>query len=324
MTVAVTWLLPIKNGMPFLPETLASIEAQTCKDYTLLAWDNGSTDSTVEELKKWIPDRIPGRIVTDRPLGLGDSLAQMVLEAETQYCARIDADDVNMPTRLEEQLKFLRTNPDIAIVGSQVIVIDEDGAAHGQYDKLPLNHDDIVHRMLHAFVMWHPTVLFRRDAIVEVGNYRDWNPMIEDYDLWMRLARSHKLANLNLCLVKYRSRAEGATFVALREGTLRNAIQRCFEENAPPLFGCSPGEAKRLRSKSELFKLPLLIRIARHLCTTQGGRLDQRLFSESWLIAMSELVGRRDVATWLFLFGLSRLQIIRPKVTRTGGMVIHG
>lgn len=315
MTPSVTWLLPIKNGMPYLPETLASIEAQTCKDYTLLAWDNGSTDSTVEELKRWIPDRIPGRIVTDRPLGLGDSLAKMVLEAQTEFCARIDADDVNMPTRLAEQLKFLRKNPDISIVGSQVIVIDENGSAHGQYDNLPLNHDDIVHRMLHAFVMWHPTVLFRRDAIVEVGNYRDWKPMIEDYDLWMRLARSHKLANLDRCLVKYRSRAEGATLVALREGTIWNAIQRCFEENAPPLFGCSLGEAKRLRSKSEFFKLPLLIRIARHLCDTQGGRLHQRLFSESWLVAMGALVGRRDVATWLFLLSLSRLRRIRAIVT---------
>ena len=54
---SVTWLLPVKNGMPYLPETLASIAAQTCGDYQVLAWDNGSTDTTIEELRSWIPSR---------------------------------------------------------------------------------------------------------------------------------------------------------------------------------------------------------------------------------------------------------------------------
>jgi glycosyltransferase involved in cell wall biosynthesis len=309
MTPAVTWLLPVKNGMPFLPETLASIEAQTCEDYTLLAWDNGSTDSTVEELKKWIPDRIPGKIVTDRPLGLGDSLAQMVLEAETEFCARIDADDVNMPTRLAEQLKFLRKNPNIAIVGSQVIRIDTAGVEHGQYESLPLEHDDIVHRMLYSFVLWHPTVLFRRKAVLVAGNYRNWNPLIEDYDLWMRLAQNHKLANLDRCLLKYRVRLDGATLAAEREGTLGMALQQCFEENSYGLFGCTPEEARRLRSRGSVFKLPVLVKIARHLCATQGGRLEQRLTSESWLRAMNRLVRRRDVVTRLCYLGLNFMKV---------------
>ena len=87
MSLRVTWLLPIKDGMPFLPETLASIEAQTYQDWEVLAWDNGSTDGTIQELKRWIPSRLPGRVVTDCPLGLGLSLAQMVLRADTELCA---------------------------------------------------------------------------------------------------------------------------------------------------------------------------------------------------------------------------------------------
>ena len=314
MSVAVTWLLPVKNGMPYLPATLASIEAQTCKNFEILAWDNGSTDETVEELRRWIPGRIPGKIIADRPLELGDCRAQMVLAANTELCAWIDADDVNEPTRLEEQLTFLWRNPRIAIVGSQVTRIDSAGVGHGQHYTLPLHHDDIVHRMLHSFSMWQPTVLFRREAVISAGNYRHWNPFIEDYDLWMRLACGHQLANLDRCLLKYRVHQNGTTSVAKAAGTLGDALQKCFGENAPMLFGCSAEEARSLRDKANASKLPILIKIARHLCATQGGRVLQRFSSDSWIEAMRTLRNRRDVATRSCLLGLKILQIRRSYI----------
>jgi glycosyltransferase involved in cell wall biosynthesis len=308
MTASVTWLLPVKDGMPFLSETLASIAAQTSGDYQVLAWDNGSTDSSVTELKRWIPERLPGKIVTDRPLGLGDCLAQMVFETNTEFCARIDADDVNVPTRLERQLVFLREHSHIAAVGSQVTRIDESGREFGQYYSLPLKNDDILHRMLHAWVMWHPTVLFRRKSVLAAGNYRNWQPLIEDYDLWMRLAVCHKLANMDACLVKYRVREDGATALASKNGTLEDAMRRCFVMNAPTLFGCSPEEASLLRSGGHRFLLPTLLRIARHLCSTQGGTLRERLSSDSWIEAIRQLIGRRDVASRLCLLGPRAIQ----------------
>jgi glycosyltransferase involved in cell wall biosynthesis len=290
---SVTWLLPVKNGMPYLPDTLASIAAQTCGDYQVLAWDNGSTDTTIEELRSWIPSRLPGRVVVDRPAGLGASLAMMVEASKTEFCARIDADDVNFPSRLETQLGFLRDNPEVAAVGSQVVRIDEAGREYGQHYALPLKHGDIVQRMLHAWVMWHPTVLFRRQAVLDVGNYRNWDPLIEDYDLWMRLAVKHELANIDACLVKYRLRDSGATNVAIRNGTLEKAIQKCFVMNAPRLFGCSEAEAAQLRTDKTRAVTPLLMRAARYLCQTQGGKLEDRLRSASWKIAVRELTKLR-------------------------------
>ena len=289
MLPSVTWLLPVKNGMPFLPETLASIEAQTCKDFQVLAWDNGSTDGTIDQLKSWIPSRLPGRVVDDHPAGLGDSLAQMVSIVDTEFCARIDADDINLSHRLDTQLSFLKKNPEVAVVGSQVIRIDESGQEHEQYFSLPEKHDDILHRMLHAWAMWHPTVLFRRKAILAAGNYRNWDPCIEDYDLWMRVALSYKLANLEECLVKYRVRSTSATTLAIKRGTLAEAIQECFVMNAPSLFGCSEAEAKILRTNQTRAMAPVLLRIARHLCQTQGGKLEDRLRSESWKETLRQL-----------------------------------
>src|SRR5438270_212199 len=106
MSERVTWLMPVKNGMPHLPATLQSIEAQTYQNWEVLVWDNGSTDGTLEELQRWIPSRLPGRIVSAEPLSLGTSLARLVEAAETELCARIDADDVNYRERLEKQEEF--------------------------------------------------------------------------------------------------------------------------------------------------------------------------------------------------------------------------
>src|SRR5258708_4609867 len=90
----VTWLLPVRNAMPFLPQALAGIAAQSCRGATVLAWDNGSTDGSVEVLREWIPARLPGRVEWARPLPLGLCRAEMVRLATTEYCACADADDV--------------------------------------------------------------------------------------------------------------------------------------------------------------------------------------------------------------------------------------
>jgi glycosyltransferase involved in cell wall biosynthesis len=300
MAPLITWLLPVKNGMPFLTETLASIESQTYRDWQVLAWDNGSTDGTVEELHRWIPARLPGKVITGRPLGLGASLAEMTILADTPLCARIDADDVNLPTRLEEQVDFLKRRPDVAVVGTQVIKMDESGKEYGKYLQLPLHHDDIVHRMLYSCLMAHPSVVFRRQAVIEIGNYRDCMP-VEDYDLWMRLTVKYKLANLEECLLKYRVRESSVTQQALKQNLSMNAMLNCFTRNAPALYGCSAEQAQTLRKGNLRFAFPVLLQIVRHLCRTQGGTVAGRLRSESFHRAVAESVPSRDVVTHLLV-----------------------
>ena len=116
----VTWLMPVRNGMPYLPLTLKSIAEQTYKNHRIIVWDNGSTDGTVEELRRWIPSRIPGMIVSERPMRLGPSLAAMVEMAGTPLCARIDADDINLPERLQSQVQFMQAHPEVGVLGAQV------------------------------------------------------------------------------------------------------------------------------------------------------------------------------------------------------------
>ncbi|HEY9727802.1 MAG TPA: glycosyltransferase [Chroococcales cyanobacterium] len=291
MNERVTWLLPVKNGMPYLPETLASIEAQTYPNWEVLAWDNGSTDGTVEELHKWIPSRLPGRVITGQPLGLGGCRAAMVEQCETEFCAIIDADDINVPERLEKQVAFLLAHPDVAVVGSKMYCVDRHGVKQGLFHWLPLEHDDIVHFMLHSNGIAQPSVLFRRSAVLQAGNYREMGPdNVEDYDLWLRVAIYHKLANLDVPLVYYRIHDKSTTQMTIAQNRLAQVTDERFCKNAPLLYGCSESDARLLRQKKHPYALFVLFQIARHLQRTQNGRLIDRLTSKSFLRACKNLM----------------------------------
>lgn len=303
----VTWLLPIKNGMPYLPETLASIEAQTYRNWQVLAWDNGSTDATLEELHHWIPSRLPGRIVSNRPMGLGASLAAMVQEADTDLCARIDADDVSLPERLEKQVAFLETHPEVAIVGTQIQVIDEAGILQEAAFTLPCSHTHLVHFLFSGWGFYHPTVLFRRSAVLEVGNYRDVGAVnVEDVDLWFRLLTKYQGANLNEALLRYRVHAGSVTIRDAKLNRLHSAGNARFCEHAPLLFGLRSAQALKWREHRHLCAIFLLLHVVRHLQHTQGGHWTQHLRCEWFLDSARKHVATKDIITRLTLALLDR------------------
>lgn len=304
MNKSVTWLLPIKNGMPYLTETLASIESQTYPHWQILAWDNGSTDGTVEELHRWIPARLPGTVVTDRPLSLGNCLAAMVQHSTTEFCARIDADDINLPNRLEKQVEFLQQHPEIAVVGSQVNRIDEHGVDQGLWLQKPLHPNDIVHFLMRDCVLWHPSVMFRRSKVLEVGNYRDVfidgvRSPTEDYDLWLRMACHYQLANLDVPLLQYRVHHTSITQSSATQYPKSKAADTCFCYNAPALYGCSVEDARLLREWRHPNPKQILIQIAEHLQKTQGGENINRLCSTSFIHVGRQMMSSKDVLACL-------------------------
>ena len=245
----VTWLLPVKNGMPYITETLASIEAQTYRDWEVLAWDNGSTDGTADELRRWIPSRLPGRVVADEPLSLGVSLARLVEQAPTELCARIDADDVNLPGRLAEQVAFLSAHPEVGAVGTWVEHIDEQGAVRPCPEawNLPAEDAELRWHARWATPLHHPTVMFRRSVVLAAGNYADRMPY-EDHDLWLRVALVAGLANIPSPLVRYR--VHSASVTAQAAGAGRAGQHPVAALHAGSLFGdTAPGAALELRGK---------------------------------------------------------------------------
>jgi glycosyltransferase involved in cell wall biosynthesis len=253
----VTWLMPVKNGMPYLPETLASIETQTYRNWEVLVWDNGSTDGTLDELRRWIPSRLPGRVIYDNPLGLGNSLAKLVETAQTELCARIDADDVNYRSRLEQQVAFIRARPEVVLVGTDIEFIDDKGSVIPGAWTHQHEDADIRWQLRWLCPSCHPTVLFRRSAVIAAGNYRDSMPY-EDHDLWLRMALLGEMANLPAVLVKYRMRSTSVCgqytepCAEVPSGRVYDAIfDAMATKNADILFsGIPASEALELRHKA--------------------------------------------------------------------------
>lgn len=265
----VTVLLPVRDAARHLDEALASLATQTWRNFEVLAWDNGSTDESVAILRRWIPSRLPGRVVTGRPLPLAECLAAMVEEATTELCARFDADDVCEPRRFEEQVKALGGRPDVAVLGTQVRWIDANGKRVRGSTAFPTEPVEIVHALLSTNVLSHPTVLFRKHAVLAVGNYRPASPgetpHFEDYDLWLRVARRFQIANLPGTLLRYRIHPASVTTRAHAAGTERAAAARCFARNAGALAGLEESAATRWFLGQDRGAVATARRIAAHL-----------------------------------------------------------
>ena len=321
----VTWLLPVKNGMPYLREALASIENQTFRDWEVLAWDNGSTDETVDELHRWIPSRLPGRVITDEPLPLGDSLARMVELSETEFCARIDADDINFPERLERQISFLRDHDEIAMVGSQAIYINDAGTVFAR-SQLPLDFVEIVASLPWTNRILHPSVVFRRSAVLRVGNYRKIGPPginIEDYDLWFRLAVTNEFCNLDLPLLYYRFHDKSTTHIATVAGRLRAPSNQCFLEHADDLYGLSRREAIRLLRISRFNMVYAIYKITRIMARKQNRPFLPLFRSRSLTTMGRDYAGLPDVFSRFSLALLDgRRSVFREEMRRVAVEVL--
>ena len=223
MNEPVTWLMPVKNGMPYIHLTLESIANQTYQNHSILVWENGSTDGTVEELRRWIPSRIPGTIITDRPLPMGASLAALVEVAKTELCGRADADDIHLPDRLQKQVAHLLAHPEIAALGTQAVLIGPQGDPTGGSWSCPLEDAEARWRTRWLSPLIHPAVLFRRSAVLRAGNYKDVKS--EDCDLWIRLCPYGEIYSLPDVLIHYRRHdaSESGGYTDYFEGQLRSA-----------------------------------------------------------------------------------------------------
>ena len=320
---AVSWIMTVRNGMPYLRETLASIAAQTCTDFEVVALVMPGTDGTENELASWIGPRLPGRILIRAQIPLGAARAELVREARGEFCACIDADDVSEPTRLERQVAFLRTHPAVAAVGSDLRVIDPAGRPTGASFGAVQDATDIVHHLLSANCLGHSSVLLRRAAVLAAGNYRADISMAEDYDLWLRLAVKHPLANLPEMLVRYRSHADSFTR-QLDTQRAADCAAAVFAGHAAELYGLEPGLARRLRDRDIRFLLPIALQVARHLARLHGGTPWQRLRRPSLLDSLRRVMRYHDFATRLAFDALDpRPRRLRATLRELAGKTLN-
>jgi hypothetical protein len=294
----ITVIIPILNAMPYLPEALASLEAQTLRDLEVCLWDNGSTDGSVQEARRWIPGRLKGRVLTGNPLPLHECLARMVEEARTEFIARMDGDDVCLPERFERQMAAMAADSSLAAIGGQMELIDGRGEKIGEMADYPIDFCGVLSRMLFQCPLPHPAVLLRREKVLAAGNYQIPKPM-EDFDLWFRLARAGKMSNLREKVLKYRITDSSITNQSKRAGEHEREVKECVRRNLGRAFGISEGAVGMLVERRHPVAFLPMLRTARRISDLSGVDLCAVLARPEFLFSARCYTARWDVLSKL-------------------------
>ncbi len=195
---AVSVVMAVYNGEPWLGEALASILGQSLVDLELIVVDDGSTDGTSERLAAVTDTRLC--VLRQSRGGQTAALNRGLRAARAPLIARIDADDIALPRRLACQAAFLAAHPDVGLLGTAAREIAPNGAV--VRTLVPPYDDHALRRALrrsNPFI--HSSVMFRRALVDAVGAYDESFAVAQDYDLWLRMSRVTRLANLDEPLV---------------------------------------------------------------------------------------------------------------------------
>lgn len=197
----VSVIIPVFNARLYLVEALDSIIAQTFSDWELIIINDGSTDGSKDIIDQYQDKRIK-YIENDTNLGLIASLNKAIDFCSGEYIARMDADDIAMPDRLRKQVEFLNTHPDYVLCGTNALVINNSGEQIGKIRNLTDNKYLQIN-LLFSDPFIHPSMMIRRSALTE-NKYNPLYKHVEDYELWCRIAKLGKIANIKDDLLKYR------------------------------------------------------------------------------------------------------------------------
>jgi glycosyltransferase involved in cell wall biosynthesis len=213
-TVVISVIMPVYNAEKYLREAIDSILTQTFGNFEFIIIDDSSSDESIQIIESYNDSRI---IFLENEVnqGISVSLNRGIKIARGKYIARMDSDDIAMPQRLEVQYSFLQKNSDICILGSWVEAFDE--YQNKSIWKYPLTSSQILIEMLFRSPVAHPSVMFRKSIVQDFEIF--YNPIYsksEDYDLWTRLVKMHKFANLDESLLKYRIHSQQTGSISYR------------------------------------------------------------------------------------------------------------
>lgn len=195
-----------KENPKYFDRTMQSIwNNQTIKpNEIVLVQDGKLTDDLYKVIEEWkiILDDILKIVPLEQNVGLGNALNIGLKECSYDLVARMDTDDMCMSDRFEKQIRFFENN-NVDIIGSYCIEVDEDGN-RGNLRKMPLNHQDIYNNLFTCPLI-HPTVMFKKNIVEQVGGYNKTLTRRQDYDLWFKCAKvGAKFSNIDEALLLYR------------------------------------------------------------------------------------------------------------------------
>ncbi len=228
MNPQISIIMSVYNGAHKLERTIDSILAQTFQDFEFLIVNDGSTDGTQEILDRYA--KVDQRIHAIHQLnqGLTRSLNHACQRATGRYLARQDCGDRSLPTRLQSQLDYMESHPEVVAIGCGVRRVAKQGEVLGESSR-DLPPQAITAALLNEGVgLTHPASLFRRDAFMNVGGYREAFRFAQDTDLWLRLVDEGLIGEIPEILFEFEIETNGISASQIeRQRRLAEFAHRC-------------------------------------------------------------------------------------------------
>jgi glycosyltransferase involved in cell wall biosynthesis len=190
--------MPVYNAGSFVKEAIDSILSQTFSDFEFIIINDGSTDNSEAIIKSFADPRIL-YIKNESNKGLIESLNLAFSLAQGKYIARMDADDISLPTRLEKQVRFMEANHGVGVCGCDHLDFNGSNKQHRAFTL----HDEIAGWMLFNSSVVHPSVMIRKSVLSDIVFDKNY-PHSEDYELWSRLIFKTGFSAVPEILFKYR------------------------------------------------------------------------------------------------------------------------
>lgn len=231
-------VMAVYNCERYLEGAVKSILNQTFEDFEFIIIDDGSTDGSGDLLSKYAGQDQRIRLVRQTNTGLTKSLNSGLALARGDYIARMDADDIALPERLQKQLDAFSKDPELVLLGAGVELISEDGIALGLRSQ-PSEEAEIRRRLLigDGGALTHPVVMFRRDTVNAIGGYDERFTTTQDLDLFIRLAEQGGVCNLPETLLKWRqhggsvNHTKSSTWMKMKRMAIQGSIERMGVES---------------------------------------------------------------------------------------------
>lgn len=244
-------IMPVYNGEKYLKEAIDSVLSQTFKDFELIIINDCSTDTTIDVINSYNDERII-LINNEENLGIAKNLNKGIEISKGKYIARMDADDICYPHRLERQYNFMEANIDIGMCGSSAEVFTDNTI---RLHVCPQQHNEIKVLQIFNSAFTHPAVMIKKEILDKYNlRYDEFYEGMEDYELWIRMSRVTKLANIDEVLLKYRSHSSQVTKNVTRQQLEKMRLIRKNTLNEIDLnFNEEDTELLLLYSTNEIF-----------------------------------------------------------------------
>lgn len=287
-TPSVSIIMPAYNAELYIRESIDSVLRQSFTDFELIIINDGSTDNTqsIAEHYAKIDKRV--LVINQKNQGVVATLNAGIKEARAPYIARIDGDDPWFDNKLEDQVNAFKRNAELVLIGGGFEIIDEDG--YYIETIFPPTYDrDIRRTMMLRNSFGHAGVMFKRNAIVKAGLYSDKCGPTEDFDMWIKLSKLGKVANLPRPIYRYRINRSGISQQnsAIQTKETTKHIERQWQQSTPTTLS-----RREIRERSEEY-----VQLGR--TTGYGVALKDQFLSDNAQIGM-KLIRRKKYKQGFF------------------------